>query len=199
MTTTATQPGRPRDPEKDAAVIEATRQLLVEKGYQGTTVVAVARRANVGAPTIYRRWPTKEALVEEVAFGHARPAPVPSATGDLATDLRAWVEMFLDWLSEPVTRAALLGLLAAYHRDESIYERLVLHSEQDVRALMFDMLANDLPQLATGEINERADAVFDLLVASTVVRAMTGGRSDRETYCAKTTRALAALARTEWE
>lgn len=180
-------------------MIEATRQLLVEHGYQGTTVVAVARRAKVGAPTIYRRWPTKEALVEEVAFAHARPAPVPTATGDLATDLRAWVEAFLDWLSEPVIRAALLGLLTAYHQDDSIYERVVLHSEDDVRALMVDLLAHDLPQMPAEDTNERADAVFDLLVASTLMYAMTGGRTDRETYCAKTTRALTVLARAAWE
>ena len=84
--------GRPRNPAKDVAVLQATRDLLVEVGYQGTTVMAIARRAGVGAPTIYRRWPTKEALVEDATFGHPQPAPVPQPTGDLQTDLRAWVE-----------------------------------------------------------------------------------------------------------
>ncbi|OMB93995.1 TetR family transcriptional regulator [Mycobacterium sp. NS-7484] len=189
MTSSGPAPGRPRDPAKDAAVLTAVRELLVEAGYQGTTVLAVARRAGVGAPTVYRRWPTKEALVEDAAFGHAETIPIPAPTGDLRTDLRGWVAMFLDWLANPVTRAALPGLLAAYHLDETSYERLVLRSENDVRALMVDVLDGD---------GARADAVFDFLVASTVVRAMTRGLADREAFCDRTADALTALARADF-
>ncbi|GAB5901540.1 TetR/AcrR family transcriptional regulator [Mycolicibacterium mageritense] len=177
--------GRPRDPAKDAAVLAAARDLLVEEGYQGTTVVAIARRAGVGAPTIYRRWATKEALVEDAAFGHAGPLPLPAPTGDLRADLRGWVAVFLDWLANPVTRAALPGLLTAYHRDETIYERLVLRSESDVRALMVELIGAP----------ERADTVFDFLVATTVVRAMTRGLIDRDAFCDRTADALTLLAR----
>ncbi|MGV0745575.1 TetR/AcrR family transcriptional regulator [Mycolicibacterium sp. XJ870] len=181
--------GRPRDPAKDVAVLTAARELLVEEGYQGTTVLAIARRAGVGAPTIYRRWPTKEALVEDAAFGHSDQLPVPTPTGDLRADLRGWVAMFLDWLADPVTRAALPGLLTAYHRDESIYERLVLRAETDVRALMVDLLDGDAA---------RAETVFDFLRATTVVRAMTWGLTDRDEFCDRTADALAALARSDY-
>ncbi len=180
--------GRPRDPAKDVAVLQATRELLVEEGYQGTTMVAIAKRAGVGAPTLYRRWPTKEALVEDAAFGHPDPVPVPMTTGDLYTDLRGWVAMFLGWLADPVPRAALPGLLTAYHRDDSIYERLVLRAEADVRALMTALIGDA----------ERADTVFDFLVATTVVRAMTRGLADREAFCDRTAAALTALARAPW-
>ncbi|CKI24293.1 TetR/AcrR family transcriptional regulator [Mycolicibacterium smegmatis] len=180
--------GRPRDPSKDVAVLTAVRELLVEEGYQGTTVLAVARRAGVGAPTIYRRWPTKEALVEDAAFGHPSPVPMPAPTGDLRADLREWVAMFLDWLAQPVTRAALPGLITAYHHDETLYERLVLRSETDVRAAMVDLLDGD---------RRRTDAVFDFLVATTVVRAMTRGLTDRDAFCDRTADALFALARSD--
>jgi AcrR family transcriptional regulator len=186
--------GRPRNPAKDVAVLQATRELLIEVGYQATSVLAIARRAGVGAPTIYRRWPTKESLIEDAAFGHPQPAPVPEATGDLLTDLRAWVAMFLGWLADPAIRAALPGLLTAYHRDEQIYERLVLRSEADVRSLMGDMLSRALPDLPPGEITARADTVFDFLVATTVVRAMTRGLLDRDAFCERTARALRGLA-----
>ena len=195
MTAVTTSIGRPRNPAKDVAVLQATRDLLVEVGYQGATVVAIARRAGVGAPTIYRRWPTKEALVEDAAFGHPQPAPVPAPTGDLHADLRAWVATFLDFLADPVTRAALPGLLAAYHRDEDIYERLVLRSEADVRGLMVGLLSVAMPGAATPELLSRADTVFDFLVAMTVARAMTRGLIDRDAFCDRTADALVTLAR----
>jgi AcrR family transcriptional regulator len=187
--------GRPRNPAKDVAVLEATRDLLVEAGYQGTTVIAIARRAGVGAPTIYRRWPSKEALVEDAAFGHPQPAPVPEPTGDLHADLRAWVATFIDFLADPVTRSALPGLLAAYHLDEEIYERLVLRSEADVRELMRGLLSAAQPDLKDGDLEERADTVFDVLVAMTVARAMTRGLTDRDGFCERTARTLVTLAR----
>jgi AcrR family transcriptional regulator len=185
MTAPTQSPGRPRDPEKDVAVLEAARELLVAEGYQGTTVVAIARRAGVGAPTIYRRWATKEALIEDAAFAHPHPAPLPSPTGDLRADLRAWVATFLDWLANPVTRAALPGLLSAYHRDEELYERLVVRSESDVRQLMTELL---------GAHRGRADAVFDVLVASTFMRAMTRGLVDADAFCDRTADVLLTLA-----
>ena len=195
MTAATASVGRPRNPAKDVAVLRATRDLLLEVGYQGATVVAIARRAGVGAPTIYRRWPTKEALVEDAAFGHPQPAPVPEPTGDLHADLRAWVATFLDFLADPVTRAALPGLLAAYHLDEEIYERLVLRSEADVRHQMSGLLSTALPDAAADDVQSRTDTVFDILVAMTLARAMTRGLIDRDAFCDRTAAALVTLAR----
>lgn len=55
--------GRPRDPTYDDAIRAATTELLAEKGYQGLTMIEVARRAGVAKTTIYRRWDTKGELV----------------------------------------------------------------------------------------------------------------------------------------
>jgi AcrR family transcriptional regulator len=185
------QPGRPRDPQKDRDVLAATRQLLVEGGYQQTTIAAVARRAGVGAPTIYRRWPRREALIEDAAFGHSQPAPVPLPTGDLRADLRAWVEAFLTQLADPVTRAAIPGLLLAYQRDDGLYGRLVSRNERDVRALLVERLATD-------HLEARADSVFDMLVAATSIRALTVGLADAAAFCDRTADALTALAFSSW-
>ena len=48
--------GRPRDPRIDAAVLSATAELILEAGYPGVTVAAVAARAGTTPPAIYRRW-----------------------------------------------------------------------------------------------------------------------------------------------
>src|SRR3954467_3208324 len=79
--------GRPRDPRVDDAGRTATLGVAVEGGCQATSIQAVARRAGVSAPTIYRRWANKSELIEEVVF----PAPFiepTSLTGDLQRDLQ---------------------------------------------------------------------------------------------------------------
>ena len=42
-----------------AAVIGATTQLLVERGFGGATVDEISRRSGVAKTTIYRHWPTR--------------------------------------------------------------------------------------------------------------------------------------------
>ena len=76
--------GRPRDPGLDAAILAATRALLVEHGYQGITMQGVARIAGVHVPAIYRRWRTKFELVEAAVFP-ARLATAPGAPDASAT------------------------------------------------------------------------------------------------------------------
>lgn len=58
-------PGRPRDPKLDAAILEATLQLLASDGYEGLTIEAVAAMAGVGKASVYRRFSGKEELVVE--------------------------------------------------------------------------------------------------------------------------------------
>lgn len=179
-------PGRPRDPQKDEDAIAATRDLLAEVGYQGTTIAAVARRAGIGAPTIYRRWRSREALIEDAAFGHTRPAPLPAPTGDVRADLRAWVETFLTQLSDPVIRAAVPGLLLAWQREDGLYKQFLLRNEIDVRALFAERLGSD-------GAAQHAEAAFDFLVDCTLLRAVTLGLADAEKFCERTANALAAL------
>lgn len=178
--------GRPRDPQKDQDVLAATRELLAQVGYQSTTIAAIARRAGVGAPTIYRRWPRREALIEDAAFGHVQPAPLPAPTGNLRADLQAWVEVFLAMLADPVTRAAVPGLLLAWQQDAGLYQRFRLRNEDDVRAQFTGLLAAD-------GVTEHAEAAFDFLVNTTMLRAVTLGMDDAVDYCARTVAALTAL------
>jgi AcrR family transcriptional regulator len=48
---------------KAEAVLKAALLLFVERGFHGTPVPLIAERAGVGAGTIYRSFPSKEALV----------------------------------------------------------------------------------------------------------------------------------------
>ena len=60
--------GRPRDPSLDEAIRIAAREVVVEMGYEDTTLGVIAQRAGVSIPTIYRRWPSKHELIEEAVL-----------------------------------------------------------------------------------------------------------------------------------
>src|SRR4029079_15548574 len=47
-------PGRPRNSRADDAILAATEELVLQVGYDGLTVEAVANLAGVGRPTVYR-------------------------------------------------------------------------------------------------------------------------------------------------
>lgn len=51
--------GRPRDKQVDARILHAALTEMSVSGYAGMSMDAVADRAGVSKPTIYRRWPTK--------------------------------------------------------------------------------------------------------------------------------------------
>lgn len=54
--------GRPRSEAARRAILNAASTLLEEGGISAVTMEAVAARAKVGKPTIYRSWPNARAL-----------------------------------------------------------------------------------------------------------------------------------------
>jgi len=80
--------GRPADPAKDRDILAAGRALLFQRGPQAVTMEAVARLAGVSKPTLYRRWPNRDALLAAVALAEAEAAAgrlevAPSTREDL--------------------------------------------------------------------------------------------------------------------
>ena len=57
--------GRPRDPAVDTAILRAAFDLFIERGIDGASIEQIARRADVGKLTVYRRWSSKEDLVAQ--------------------------------------------------------------------------------------------------------------------------------------
>ena len=55
--------GRPRRADADATILNAARELLDETGYAAFNVDVISERTGIAKTTIYRRWPTKSALV----------------------------------------------------------------------------------------------------------------------------------------
>ncbi len=80
QTTPEASLGRPRSHESERAILEATWQLLLEKGVRKTTIEGIARAAGVGKTTIYRWWPSKAAVFVDAFLARVETAlPFPEA------------------------------------------------------------------------------------------------------------------------
>lgn len=58
----AASPGRPKDPEKRAALVEAAGRLFCEHGFEAVSLEAIAQAAGVSKLTIYSHFGDKEGL-----------------------------------------------------------------------------------------------------------------------------------------
>lgn len=110
MSSIATPPaprGRPRDPKRDEAIYEAAITLCAEAGFDGMTLEAVAARAGVSKPTIYRRCPEGKAQLVASAIAWQREAkPKSPDTGSLRGDLLATVRDMAAHMGEHAQLAA---------------------------------------------------------------------------------------------
>ena len=55
--------GRPRNQASNDAILKAALQLVTKRGFRAVTVDQIAAEAGVSKMTLYRRWPSKAALV----------------------------------------------------------------------------------------------------------------------------------------
>ncbi|WP_027061785.1 TetR/AcrR family transcriptional regulator [Mesorhizobium loti] len=109
--------GARRNPDSAEAILEAAEAVLVEAGYAGFSIEAVARRARAGKPTIYRWWPSKAALLLEV-YQRQKRVDIPD-TGRLEEDLVGFLKnLFAHW-RETSSGSVFRSLIAEAQSDET--------------------------------------------------------------------------------
>jgi AcrR family transcriptional regulator len=174
--------GRPRDSEIDARVLDATVALLAERGFAETTVQAIARRAGVGPPAIYRRWSSRIDLIEHAVFP-AVDAVAIRATGDLRADIQRYVDAYTDAYRSPAARAAVPALLSIYQSDGDARRRLPRHMGQSVRRDFHAMLRAAPPHLVDPAVDPHD--VLDMLIGAVIYRVFMfpfSGRTQSDGY-----------------
>jgi AcrR family transcriptional regulator len=114
--------GRRRSERAHKAIIRATQELLVERGYAELTIEGVAARAGVGKQTIYRWWPSRSALVLEAYLAGAEPVSLPADSGSTRKDVRALIGWLADVLALPMGRHVVAGLIADLQHDSDLAE-----------------------------------------------------------------------------
>jgi AcrR family transcriptional regulator len=146
-------PGRPRSPAAERAILDATLELLASEGFDRLTVEGVAASAGVGKATIYRRWPSKLALVL-AAVGELSAHPLPElTTGRTRDDLVSLLRHIIEALTGTIAGRILPGLVAESARSPELLG--VLHDFWlSRRGLMLEVLRQGSAQ---GDLPEDVD------------------------------------------
>ena len=151
--------GSRRDPAIDASVLDATRRLLVQRGYSATTIDLIAATAGVSRPAIYRRWTSKAHLVHEAAFPDLGPdAPEDEFVAEITRLCHGAIRMYTD----PVVREAIPGLLIDLRSDRRLRrllsDRLEAAARNRLAARLDDAVADGLAKSVVS-----ADTLMDVI------------------------------------
>ncbi|MBA3433376.1 MAG: TetR/AcrR family transcriptional regulator [Actinobacteria bacterium] len=121
-TSTSRERGRRRSERSHRAIIAATQELLVERGYREVTIEGIAARAGVGKQTIYRWWPSRAALVLEAYLSGADAVAPPAGGGTTRQEIRALLDWLIAVLAEPTGGHVVAGLVGDLQNDVDLAE-----------------------------------------------------------------------------
>jgi len=162
MTTKRSHSGR-RKPRVDAQrnrerILEVAKQAFTRSG-ANTSLDDIAKQAGVGAGTLYRHFPTREALLEAVY--HTEVEKLAAAEQKFAQTmppleaLRAWMLLFVDYIATKQLIAPALNTLVG--GASKMYEASRAQIQGAINALV-------KRAIKSGEIRKDLDP-FDLLRA----------------------------------
>jgi len=162
-------PGRPRDARLDEALLGSALEVFLERGYSATTLSEVARRAGLGTPAIYRRWPTKAALAIDVFYRELSEAPIPDTTS-IKEDLVEFTRVRIRQLKRPLTRQVMLPLLMEALTDPRVEEAIGGRMSEYPKPLLVRIRR----AVETGQLRLQVDPprVLDLLLGPIVLQAL---------------------------
>ncbi|MEU6991998.1 TetR/AcrR family transcriptional regulator [Streptomyces sp. NPDC046465] len=184
--------GRPRSATADAAILEATRQGLVELGWSKLTLGAVATRAGVAKTTLYRRWAGKSELVVDAVAELFDELELPDR-GSLAADIEGVVLQFAVLLGRPETKTALMAVVAESTTDEPLRDRIrsSIVDRQKRLVLAGRKRAQDRgelpPEPDPASAARTADLIFDVIAGAVVHRALVSAEPVDEAWARRFT------------
>lgn len=168
------RPGRPRSDKAHRAILDATRDLIVEKGFADLHLEHVAARAGVGKTTIYRRWASKEALALELLLALAAPHIAIDDTGDTREELTAAVNNAIGGLTRSAFGPVIRALLSQIANNPALGDPF---RATVVQARRTEIAAVITRGIARGDLRRdvNIDIATELLVGPVYFRLMFGG------------------------
>ncbi|MFE0645527.1 TetR/AcrR family transcriptional regulator [Streptomyces sp. NPDC058877] len=169
----ASAAGRPRSDEASARILRAAVELLAEGGAAGVSVDAVAVRAGVSRPTVYRRWKDRTELIA-AAVRHSFAAANPEAphTADVRADLVTVLSNTVRLLTGTELGRVIAGLVSERPRSPEL--AAALHEvERERRTILRQVLrrAEEQGRLRLSD----AELAVDLLLGPVYLRLLVTG------------------------
>lgn len=158
---TTARPGRSRSETAWKAILEATRDELATQGFDRLSIDRIASAAGVGKQTVYRWYPSKNALVAEcILRGYViTPSIGVADSDDVRRDVARWLEDFAAGSRQPNAAALIRAGTAAAAEDPDIaarYQEVVSANEDALvsrleRGVGAGQLPGDTPTAALAE------------------------------------------------
>ncbi len=156
--------GRPRSVETSNAILESAYVLMASTGLAATTIDAVARHSSVSKMTIYKWWPSREALLIDAFLQHAAqmlPLP-PESSGSPAARARRHATAYAEALQGEfgkVQLAVISECISKTGSAELFYARY-LQFRRDALVEMIAAGQHDGSILAEGPAEDLYDAIY---------------------------------------
>ena len=156
------------------AILDATRELIIERGFADLHLEHVATRAGVGKSTIYRRWASKEELALELLLALASPHIEIENTGNTRAELTASVNNAIRGLTRSAFGPVIRALLSHIAVDPALGDPFRATVVQARRTEIAAVIARGVER---GDLRSdvEVDVATELLVGPVYFRLMFGG------------------------
>lgn len=164
--------GRPRSEAARQAILRTAHDMLVADGLGRLTIEAVAERARVGKPTIYRYWKNAQELAMAALMAGQPDTETATMSGRTREKLHRQMGNLLAIFATPRGRQIALTMAAAEPDSEmakAFRTRVMLEQREEGRAIIAEAGAR-------GEIRPDADmeTILDMLYAPVFYRLLVG-------------------------
>jgi AcrR family transcriptional regulator len=136
------------------ALLRSALIELARFGYARLSMGAVARRAGVGKPALYRRWKGKEELVIDLLEQVSIPIITVEDRGSLFEELREYVRRGIPLLQRPLSRRILPDLYSEMSRDTLLGSAIRDNFQEPKRKHVSEIIKR---AIARGEISNAVD------------------------------------------
>lgn len=138
--------GRPRDPRTRAAILVAARGLLERGGLTAVTIEAIAQKAGVSRPTIYRYWPNAPAVAMAAFLETTGATEAAKSPRTALAALRAQLHALADAFAAPAGRSVAAMVAAAQSETElakAFRNEFIARNRDATRALLERCVADN--------------------------------------------------------
>jgi AcrR family transcriptional regulator len=170
--------GRPRDPDRDRAILHAARTVIAQKGFTGASMDEIARTAGVGKDTLYRRWRSKEQLTQDLLVVLADEGVRPNDADDPGFAMFSFLQDIVRLNRESEFGAIVAGVVGESARNSEMavaFQSFWADRRRVAATLVRPMIGADRP-------DEDVERILDHLLGPIYYRLLLTGEAITDEY-----------------